>query len=384
MNLFRKNLQRNPAIKFCASLKITLTCLILLFVLTFWGTVDQVYNGLYLTQERFFNSFFFLFGGFIPFPGAQLVLWVLFINLVCVALTRFVYNRDHIGITIIHGGLLLFFVAAFVTLHCVEESHLTLMEGEAANVSSAYHDWEVAVWEESGNEKDVIAYDAAGLRPGQQLPFPPEGSLPAEYGLTLTIGHCYSNSEAYSGGGHPAAGAVLNASGIETLQPVALNKEPEKNIPGCVLTGEGVEPVILYGAEDNPLKISKGGQDYFVQLRRKHFPVPFLLRLKDFTVEWYPNTEVARSYKSLVEIIPPGGGGSREVMISMNKPLRYKNFTLYQSSYSVDKAGRESSTLAVVRNSGRLLPYVASFMTFGGLALHFLLMAFKAKLKRYV
>lgn len=383
MATFRKNLQRNPAIKFCASLKITLTCLILLFILTFWGTIDQVYNGLYLTQERFFNSFFFLFGGFIPFPGAQLVLWVLFINLVCVALTRMVYKWSHIGITIIHGGLLLFFVAAFVTLHCVEESHLTLMEGEAANVSSAYHDWEVAVWKESGNEKDVIAYDAAGLRPGQQLPFPEYGLPDREAGLTLTIGHCYPNSEAYSAEGTQAAGAGLNASGIGTLKQVPLDKEPEKNLPGCLLTAEGIGPVILYGGEDKPLKIAKDGQDHFVQLRRKHFPVPFLLRLKDFTVEWYPNTEVARSYKSLVEIIPPGGG-SREVLISMNKPLRYKNFTLYQSSYSVDKLGRESSTLAVVRNTGRLLPYVASFMTFGGLALHFLLMAFKAKLKRYV
>ena len=377
MNPIRKKLQRVPVIKACASLKITLTCLILLFILTFWGTVDQVYNGLYLAQERFFNSFFFLVGGFIPFPGAQLVLWVLFINLVCVALTRFVYNRDHIGITIIHSGLLLFFVAAFVTLHCVEESHLTLMEREAANVSAAYHDWEIAAWKESGNEKDVIAYDTAGLRGGQQLSFPPEGSLSAEYGLTLTVGHCYPNSEAYTGG--QAASAVLSASGIGTLKPVPLDKAPEKNIPGCLLTVEGTGPAILYGAEDKPLTIAKEGTEYFLQLRRKHYPLPFLLRLNDFTVEWHPDTEIARSFKSLVEIIPTGGGSSREVLISMNKPLRYKNFTLYQASYSIDQFGRESSTLAVVKNTGRLLPYIATFLTFAGLALHFLLMAFRAK-----
>ncbi len=372
MNSFRRKLQRIPVIKACASLKITLTCLILLFILTFWGTVDQVYNGLYLAQERFFNSFFFLVGGFIPFPGAQLVLWVLFVNLVCVAATRFVYNRDHIGITIIHSGLLLFFLAAFVTLHCVEESHLTLMEGEAANVSAAYHDWEIVAWKEGGSEKDIIAYDTASLRPGQQLSFP-------EYGLTLTVGHCYPNSEAYTGG--QAASAVLSASGIGTLKPVPLDKAPEKNLPGCMLTAEGIGPVILYGAEDKPLKIAKEGTEYSLQLRHKNFPLPFLLRLKDFTVEWHPDTEVARSYKSLVEIIPPGGGSSREVLISMNKPLRYKNFTLYQASYSIDKFGRESSTLAVVKNTGRLLPYIATFLTFAGLALHFLMMAFRAKLK---
>lgn len=374
MNPLRKKLQRNPVIKFCASLKITLACLILLFILTFWGTIDQVYNGLYLAQERFFNAFFFLVGGVIPFPGAQLVLWVLFINLVCVALTRMVYDRNHIGITIIHSGLLLFFVAAFVTLHN-EESHLTLMEGEAANVSSAYHDWEIALWKEKGNEKDVIVYDTKGLRPGQQLEF-------LEYGIILTMGHYYPNSEAYSGG--QVSDAALSASGVQTLKAVALNKEPEKNLPGCILTLKGADqdaaPIILYGGEDGPLKITKGTANYFLQLRRKNFPLPFLVRLKDFTVEWYPDTEVARSYKSLVEIMPPGGGqNGREVLISMNKPLRYKNFTFYQASYNVDKQGRESSTLAVVKNSGRSLPYFASFVTFGGLALHFLLMAFKTK-----
>lgn len=379
MNATRKKLQCNPVIKFCASMNITLVCLILLFILTLWGTIDQVYNGLYLAQQRFFNSFFFLFGGFIPFPGAQLVLWVFFINLVCVAIVRLVYKWSHIGLIVTHFGLLLFFVAAFVTLHGVEESHLTLMEGEAANVSSAYHDWEVALGKGAEGGKDVVAYDARGLRSGDQLAFP-------EYGLTATVGHYYPSAEAYGTGKpspEPEAG-IINASGIQTLKAAALEKEPEKNIPGGLFTVRGAGPlevsVLLYGGETEPAKITSGGKTYFMQLRRKRFPTPFMLRLKDFTVEWYPNTEIARSYKSLVEITP-AGGGSREVLISMNKPLRYKNFTVYQSSYSVDRFGRESSTLAVVKNAGRLLPYFASFITFGGLALHFLLMAFKAKLK---
>ena len=373
MNTLGKKLRCHPVIKFCASLRITLTCLSLLFVLTFWGTVDQVYNGLYLAQERFFYSFFFIFAGFIPFPGAQLVLWVLFINLFCVGLVRFVYKWDHIGIAIIHSGLLLFFVAAFVTFHASEESHLTLLETEAANVSEAYHDWELALWKENGDGKDVVAYDARDMRPGTRLDF-------SEYGLALAVSDYYPNSEAYLGGQN----TVLNASGIQDLKPISLNKEPEKNLPGCILAIHGLDidtvPALLYGGESKPLKIAKGGRNYFLQLRRKHFPLPFVLRLKNFTVEWHPNTDIAQSYKSLVEIIPPGGG-SREILISMNKPLRYKNFTLYQASYNTDEMGRESSTLAVVKNAGRTLPYFASFMTFGGLALYFLMMAFKTKFK---
>src|SRR5580698_863458 len=69
-------------LKVIASSRITVICLFLLFILTFWGTIAQVQQGLYVAQERFFNSFFFLAAGFIPFPGAQLVLWVFFINLI--------------------------------------------------------------------------------------------------------------------------------------------------------------------------------------------------------------------------------------------------------------------------------------------------------------
>ena len=138
-----------PLTKAFSSLKITVSCLGLLFILTFWGTIDQVENGLYHAQEQFFNSYFFLIFGFIPFPGAQLVLWVLFLNLVCVALTRFVFRWSHIGILIIHFGLLTYFAAAFITLHCIEESQLTLREGGAANVSTAYHDWEFSIWKPS-------------------------------------------------------------------------------------------------------------------------------------------------------------------------------------------------------------------------------------------
>ena len=58
----------------------------------------------------------------------------------------------------------------------------------------------------------------------------------------------------------------------------------------------------------------------------------------------------------------------------MNRPLRYRGYTFYQSSYAEDGRGGESSTFSVVRNSGRWLPYVASALLFLGLAGHFLAM----------
>jgi hypothetical protein len=63
----------------------------------------------------------------------------------------------------------------------------------------------------------------------------------------------------------------------------------------------------------------------------------------------------------------------------MNNPLRYKDYTVYQASYDTDSTGRQYSTLAVVKNFARVLPYVACFFVFLGLALHFLIQAFMAK-----
>ena len=71
-----------------------------------------------------------------------------------------------------------------------------------------------------------------------------------------------------------------------------------------------------------------------MKLRLRRVAMPFLLQLKDFMMEKHPNTEIARSYKSLVEVWVEGV--SREVLISMNKPMRYKNITLYQGSFVID------------------------------------------------
>jgi hypothetical protein len=338
--------------------------------------VAQVSQGLYYAQEQFFNSLIFLAWGWLPFPGAQLVLWILFINLVCVTITRFRFLKvsTHFGILIIHFGLLLYFVAAFVTFHCAKETQLTLMEGEGSNVSSAYHDWELSVWLPQGDKRHVVAFDTKGLRPGETLKID-------EFGFNVTIKSYFLNAQAFKAEGPGEKINFNNASGIDAINAIPVRKEPEKNFPGLTLeVKEGrtkLADVLLFGGEASPTMIQSQNKVYALQLRRKRMELPFVLKLKDFKMEVHPGTEVARSYQSLVEI--QNNEVSREVLISMNKPLRYKDFTFYQASYAIDALGRELSTLAVVKNSGRILPYIASLLTFAGLALHFLSRAVQRK-----
>ena len=359
MNKLRKKLQKFSLIQRLASVKIAVVCLGLLFILVFWGTIAQVEHGLFFAQKHFFHSWVFLAFGFLPFPGAQLVLWVLFINLICAAIVHFSYLKSHLGILIIHFGLLFYFVAAFVTFHVTQESQLTLLEGEGSNVAVAYHDWEFSIWKaDNENKKNVIAFDTNTLKKGNHLSIP-------QLHLNFLVDAYYPN-----------------ASAKTTLTQIPFDKDPEKNFPGIALEVQTQEyhsiPLALYGGQTTPAELKVQEDVYHLQLRRKRHLLPFTLTLKNFDMDEHPGTKIASRYQSLVAI--ENDGLSREVLIYMNHPLRYKNYTFYQASYSIDELGRKRSTLAVVRNSGRLLPYVASGIVFLGLLTHFLSMAIRKKI----
>ncbi len=364
--------------KFLSNTWITVVCLFLLFILTFWGTIAQVQQGLYLAQERFFNSFFFLAAGWLPFPGAQLVMWVLFINLVCMITVSYkkFFQLSNIGNIITHLGILLYFVGAFMVFHVSKESNIHLTQGEATNVSTAYDEWEVAYWPDmKGTNRQITALDAKDLKP--------EHVIPSENNdFSLMTKEFYFNSEAYSdtlGKNNPH---ILNASGISFLKPKEILKERAQNVAGGVFeihVGNKAVGLILYGDELKPTAVPVADKVYFFILRHKRFPLPFTLKLDQFKVEFYPGTEMAKSYESFVTILT--GTLERQVRIYMNNPLRFKDYTVYQASYDVDRAGRQYSTLAVVKNSARVLPYVSCLIVFFGLSIHFLMQAFYSRTK---
>jgi hypothetical protein len=362
-------------IKFLSSSRITVVCLFLLFILTFWGTIAQVQQGLYVAQERFFNSFFFLAGGFIPFPGAQAVLWVLFINLIAMMiLTWKKYSQwENSGLLIIHMGLILYFVAAFMIFHVSRESNIHLAEGEGTNVSTSYQDWELAYWNADGNERDVTSLDTKEFKSGYQIPF-------NNNDFTLTVNKFYLNSDAFSDSAAKKDPAILNISGITLINEKPVDKQKEQNIVGGIFdlkVNDKPYTLILYGAESQATPVAIAGKNYYFILRHKRFPLPFTIRLDHFKAEFHPGTEVAKSYQSLVTITT--GSLERQVRIYMNNPLRFKDYTVYQASYDTDSTGKQYSTLAVVKNFARILPYISCFVVFLGLALHFLIQALIAK-----
>lgn len=346
-----------------ASLRISVVCLVLLLILTAWGTIHQSGHGLYAAQVRFFHSWIFLIGGYVPFPGAQLVMWVLFVNLLASMIFRVKYTVANAGNILTHGGLLFLLAGSFVTYRFAQESYLPLAEKEMSNVSLDRRNWELAVWTEpaGGLEKQVSAAALGPAQSGEELDF-------SEFGFKAVVASYYRNCE-------PAGeGADREAPRLISRKPA---QDPEENIAGAVLrikrAGGETKEVALFGAQEEPFALATDRGRVLMSLRQQRHPLPMTIKLLDVRREDYSGTGIARSYESDVEV--SSDGVEFKTRIFMNNPLHHKGFVFYQSSYG-NAGGRETSVFAVVENKGRLLPYISGSLIFGGMALHFLLMLF--------
>ncbi|MCO5045413.1 MAG: cytochrome c biogenesis protein ResB [Verrucomicrobia bacterium] len=354
---------------YLGSAQITTYGLAFLMVLTFWGTLYQVQNGLYLAKERFFDSWFFLAAGVVPFPGTQLVLAVLMLNLVVYLIRLLARKKLTFGLLVIHLGLLLMLGGGAITHLFARESQLTLAEGESGSASASYGDWEVAVWSREGDMLDVMAYNSNALKAGDVLRF-------EDAGLTLRVEEYYRNARAFQST-TPLTNAPLSSHNLSSLRSTKLAKEPGENIAGAVITIEQQDGAparaILFGEDEVPTTFAHDGKDYTIALRRMRDPLPFVVTLQDFRKEMHPGTGIARHFSSRVTV--SSDGVERDMVISMNKPLRDRGFTLYQASYR-EEPGSDAqwSTFAVMHNYGRMIPYIATGMVSFGLAWHFIVM----------
>lgn len=354
-----------------ASPKLTVVCLSFLMALTFWGTVYQVEHGLFAAQERFYNSWLILVGGFVPFPGTQLVMAVLLVNL-SLYLAQMVFKpRLKSGILLIHLGILMLLLGGAITHYFAEESQLTLQEGETGSASASYHEWEFALWKQDAGVREVFALDADGAQPGDVLVF-------GDTGVRVEIEQYHRNARAFQST-VPLTNAPLSRLGVTSLQPAKPAREPAENIAGALVTvrQEGRDPVraVLFGDDTVPAEFPAGGAGYHLTLRHRRSPLPFIVTLQDFQREMHPGTEVAKRFSSKVQVNTDGV--DRTMTISMNKPLRERGYTLYQASYREEPDGTQWSTFAVARNYGRLIPYVSTAVVVLGMIWHFVAMLVK-------
>lgn len=363
-----------------------LACFLLLdlFLLTWFGTLYQVENGLFLAQKKYFESWFVVQSSPVPLvlPGGLMCMGLLAVNLFVGGLVRIQKSARTAGVLVVHVGIALLLASGFVKLYHSEDGHLTLYEGEASDEFESYFLWEVVAWDAAQQgpvEEHIIPDDQlVDLVGGRARTFS-SPALPFSLELSGFLRNCRPLPK---GPNWSAESPVVDGYALDQ-QDDAL--EAEQNLAGLTVRfrareGGAERTDLLWGLERHPATFEAGGKTWAVSLRHTRYPMPFTIRLEDFRKEDHPGMSMARSFES--DVIKLEAGSEQKLRIQMNEPLRDGGLVLFQASWGPSNAGpneRLFSTFSVVRNPSDHWPLYSCIVIGIGL-----LLAFVPKLLKFV
>jgi ResB-like family len=364
-------------INIITSLKLTIVCLVAAMVLIFAGTIAQVHLGIWEAQQRYFQSFFVWWppegSGFrIPiFPGGHLIGAVLLINLIAAHAKRFHWAWRKLGIHLTHAGLIIMLAGGLFTDLFAVESHMRLTTGDTKNYSEDPRQMELAIIDTSNPEFDqVTAIPEAVLRRGGTIE---HKSLP----FRIVVRHYYQNSRlqmvSESGGNlKPIANQGPGAQVVVQPAPRATGVNERDLVTAAIeiipAKSASLGTWLVSDALGAPQTFSCDGRTWQLSMRPARYYKPYSVTLQKFTHERYVGTDIPKNFASTVTLIDPDRSVSRNVLIYMNHPLRYRGETYYQAGFERDD---RTSILQVVRNPSFLAPYIACIIVAAGLLVQF-------------
>jgi hypothetical protein len=372
-------------------------CVVLLFLLllTWLGTLEQIEFGLYQTQKKYFESLVLLHDagpwqvslpfvegskGFtipsfpVPLPGVNLLLSLLMVNLFCGGIIRLRKDVARVGILITHLGMVLMLAAGFVKFRFSNDGMLMVGPHETGRYYYGYHDWDLSIrdanatgsvreWVIPGEEWRDLDERATRRFTNDALPF--------DLLVTKTFRNCsvVPKGPMFRGDGQVIDGYVVLARKEEN--------ENEQNVPAAYVTlvdkTDGKQhDAILWGLQKFPLTHEAGGKQWFVDLGKRRYELPFAIRLDNFRVEFHPATDTPRTFWSDVTKIEDGKEQAQK--ITMNEPLRHGDYVLFQSNWGPQERplkGPFYSVFTVVRNPSDQWPKWSCCIIGAGLLLHF-------------
>lgn len=390
----------NKIFEFFCSLKLAVWVLCFALVLIFFGTLAQEPLGLYLTQERFFQSFFVDYASMaagvkkmlqmvgiyltpstaeqvmaaprIPvFPGGYGLGFIFLLNLIASQIKTFELSWNKLALQAAHLGLILLLVGQLLTDMLATESSMHIREGGSKNYSEIDRAVELAVVDVSNPNFDRVTSIPEDILAGQREIS--DSSLP----FKIRVNKFYANSVVTrrdpSGAIQPPATQGIGPQ--VTVQELA----PETQMDRRDMASVALELVAPEGSlgtwfaslwidQDQPVIV--GDKEYHLSLRPRRLYKPYQIELIDFRHEQYPGTDIPKDFSSMVRLHNPATGEERETRIFMNNPLRYGGETYYQASYDKDDKG---TVLQVVRNPSWLTPYLACIVVGLGLLGQFLM-----------
>ena len=351
-------------INFLKQPKIFVFAIIWMMLLVVLGTLAQKDMGLYAAQNRYFSAWITWFW-FIPMPGGRLTLIIILINLSFFFFKKSIWKIKKLGIVILHLGGILLLVGGGLTAMFSSEGNMVIEESAQSNHVEDYHFMELAIINTSASSFDEFTiFDQPLLKRNQVLA---HANLNFEIEIINYLENC-EPTKRNSPAGIQHKGMLKNFM-LSELKP---EKEDNWNRPGMIykISNSGTNADGMYGiflGQPISQTVSVNNKDYTIILRRKRTYLPFSIELLDFKKILHPGTEIPKSYSSDITLIE--NGVARKILIQMNEPLRYKGYTFFQSSF-IEGADSETSVFAVVKNYGRLFPYISSIIMCVGLLFH--------------
>ncbi len=370
--------------RFLSSLRLTIFLLVCSMALVFFATLDQTHWGVWFVQKEYFESWlaFWPLGREgtpgLPLPGGFLVGTLLLLNLLCGSLRFFRSGWEKIGIALIHLGVLLLIAGGFGTAMLQEESQMEIPTGESRNYTTDFRRYEIVVIDHSAADHDQVTAIPEELVTGHgESQFPIPGTP-----LTLRVLRYWPNANLGTIEQNPSATPVEADSGVAATTPMAVfaapltHKPDEINRAAALVSLENesgrLGTWLVAGTLSEffpPQVFTFQNRSYSLALRLQRHYLPFSLHLEKFTHEYYPGTNIPKNFASAVRIQEPGQG-ERAAVIRMNDPLRHRGLTFFQSQFK-SGSGPDITILQVVRNPGRLLPYIAIYCVGVGMLLQF-------------
>ncbi|HJX98863.1 MAG TPA: cytochrome c biogenesis protein ResB [Chthoniobacterales bacterium] len=372
------------------SLKLTIVCLAAGMALIFAGTLAQVHLGIHEAQQRYFQSWLVWWpaegrGFRVPiFPGGHLIGAVLLINLIAAHAKRFHWSWRKLGIHLTHAGLIIMLAGGLFTDLFAVESHLRLERGDTKNYSEDQRHMELAVIDTTDNDLDqVTAIPESVLRQNRTID---HWSLP----FRIVVRNYFENSRhkmLSEGNSNVRPIANQGPGAMIAVEPVPrTTAQDERDVPATAIEiqpkdGGSLGTWLVSDALGAPQGFSCGGRTWKIAMRTARYYKPYSVTLQKFTHEKYAGTEIPKNFASKVTLIDPERSVSRDVLIYMNHPLRYRGETFYQAGFQQDD---RATILQVVHNPSFLAPYVACVIVAAGLLVQFgiHLVGFAKKRKR--
>jgi hypothetical protein len=355
--------KNNSLIKFISSPKIFFYACVWLIILLTIGTVIQKDIGLFRAQETYFSAWFISYK-FIYLPAGRFTLTVIFINL----LSQFVFMSQwsfrKIGVHITHFGSILLLGGGFLTAYFSSEGSMVIFEGEKSSTYRDYHKLQLSLVDESHPEKDkVTAINSSLIFEGSEIKL--------KNNIQIKVLKFYRNCKP-TRKITPVDERFRGMSKNVQILPMTLEKEDERNRAGIVIELDGLSKDVngvytLFEEMEPHQHFRVEGKEWRIELEHKRYKLPFDIELLDFEKKVHPGTNMAKSYKSVVNV--HDNGPPRKNVVQMNEPMRLHGYTFFQSSFSQGPEG-EATVFSVVKNFGRLFPYIASIIICIGVMIH--------------